>query len=130
MIINASVGKIIDVQLTQDAAANRLILQNAFDTAEEYSTVRLVSGKYPIPYSTYTQNEFNQDVIVTPRPTIRKTGVVFDLNGSCLYGVPNGSDVHGKKALFVLPARISQSKMVNWSVHLIVQEKKVQMVKK
>lgn len=45
MIINASVGKIIDVQLTQDAAANRLILQNAFDTAEEYSTVRLVSGK-------------------------------------------------------------------------------------
>lgn len=105
MIINTSVGKTIDVQLTQDAATNRLILQNAFDTAEEYSIVRLVSGKYPIPYSIYTKNQYNQDVIVTPRPTIRKTGVVFDLNGSCLYGVPNGSDVHGKKSIICIAGK-------------------------
>lgn len=105
MIINAGVRKIVDVQLTQDAETNRLILQNAFDTATEYSTVRLVGGRYPVPYSTYTKNQYSQDVIVTPRPTIRKTGVTFDLNGSCLYGVPNGTDVHGKGSIICIAGK-------------------------
>lgn len=94
-----------ELELTQDAETNRALLQNTFDNAGEYSTIRLKGGKYPVPFSTYTKNQYNNEVIVTPRPTIRKTGVVFDMNGSCLYGVTNGTDKHGLRSIICVAGK-------------------------